>query len=71
MLGHSRGPDLAVRYAFDHPDRVRGVVGSHPRRAARLLATDPGLWRTTCTAACVEVPGRSDVSAAAWDPTSR
>ncbi len=27
VLGHSLGSDLAVRYALDHPDRVRGVVG--------------------------------------------
>lgn len=27
VLGHSWGSDLAVRYALDHPDRVRGVVG--------------------------------------------
>lgn len=27
VLGHSWGSDLAVRYALDHPGRVRGVVG--------------------------------------------
>ncbi|WP_063825040.1 alpha/beta fold hydrolase [Nocardia pseudovaccinii] len=27
VLGHSWGSDLAVRYALDHPDRVRSVVG--------------------------------------------
>lgn len=27
VLGHSWGSDLAVRYALDHPDRVRGVLG--------------------------------------------
>lgn len=27
VLGHSWGSDLAVRYAVDHPHRVRGVVG--------------------------------------------
>ncbi|WP_306238174.1 alpha/beta fold hydrolase [Ornithinimicrobium faecis] len=27
VLGHSWGSDLAVRYALDHPERVRGVVG--------------------------------------------
>jgi proline iminopeptidase len=27
VLGHSWGSDLAVRYALDHPHRVRGVVG--------------------------------------------
>ncbi|MDF0531525.1 alpha/beta hydrolase [Tsukamurella sp. 8F] len=27
VLGHSWGSDLAVRYALDHPRRVRGVVG--------------------------------------------
>lgn len=27
VLGHSWGSDLAIRYALDHPDRVRGVVG--------------------------------------------
>lgn len=27
VLGHSWGSDLAVRYALDHPQRVRGVVG--------------------------------------------
>ena len=27
VLGHSWGSDLAVRYALDHPDHVRGVVG--------------------------------------------
>jgi len=27
VLGHSWGSDLAVRYALEHPARVRGVVG--------------------------------------------
>lgn len=27
VLGHSFGSDLAVRYALDHPERVRAVVG--------------------------------------------
>ena len=27
VLGHSWGSDLAVRYALDHPSRVRSVVG--------------------------------------------
>ncbi|MCM6774951.1 alpha/beta fold hydrolase [Nocardia sp. CDC159] len=27
VVGHSWGSDLAVRYALDHPDRVRSVVG--------------------------------------------
>ncbi|MEV0033226.1 alpha/beta fold hydrolase [Nocardia sp. NPDC050793] len=27
VLGHSWGADLAVRYALEHPDRVRSVVG--------------------------------------------
>jgi len=27
VLGHSWGSDLAVRYALDHPDPVRSVVG--------------------------------------------
>lgn len=27
VLGHSWGSDLAVRYALDHPNRVRAVVG--------------------------------------------
>jgi proline iminopeptidase len=27
VLGHSFGSDLAIRYALDHPDRVRGVIG--------------------------------------------
>lgn len=27
VLGHSWGSDLAVRYALDHPARVRGLVG--------------------------------------------
>ncbi|WP_372452174.1 alpha/beta fold hydrolase [Nocardia albiluteola] len=27
LLGHSWGSDLAVRYALDHPDRIRSVVG--------------------------------------------
>ena len=27
VLGHSWGSDLAVRYALDHPDHVRGVAG--------------------------------------------
>lgn len=27
VMGHSFGSDLAVRYALDHPDRVRAVVG--------------------------------------------
>lgn len=27
VLGHSWGSDLAVRYALDHPDRVRSVIG--------------------------------------------
>lgn len=27
VLGHSWGADLAVRYALDHPSRVRAVVG--------------------------------------------
>lgn len=27
VLGHSWGSDLAVRYALDHPDRVKGVIG--------------------------------------------
>ena len=27
VLGHSWGSDLAVRYAMDHPDHVRAVVG--------------------------------------------
>ncbi|MEO5663555.1 MAG: alpha/beta hydrolase [Nocardioides sp.] len=27
VLGHSWGSDLAIRYALDHPRRVRGIVG--------------------------------------------
>lgn len=27
VLGHSFGSDLAVRYALDHPEHVRSVVG--------------------------------------------
>lgn len=27
VVGHSWGSDLAVRYALEHPDRVRGVIG--------------------------------------------
>jgi proline iminopeptidase len=27
VLGHSWGSDLAIRYALDHPERVRAVVG--------------------------------------------
>lgn len=27
VLGHSWGSDLAVRYALEHPQRIRGVVG--------------------------------------------
>jgi proline iminopeptidase len=27
VLGHSWGSDLAVRYALEHPHRVRGVIG--------------------------------------------
>lgn len=27
VLGHSWGSDLAVGYALEHPDRVRGIVG--------------------------------------------
>ena len=27
VLGHSFGSDLAIRYALDHPGRVRAVVG--------------------------------------------
>jgi proline iminopeptidase len=27
VLGHSWGSDLAVRYALDHPSRIRSVVG--------------------------------------------
>lgn len=27
VLGHSWGSDLAVRYALEHPERIRGVIG--------------------------------------------
>jgi proline iminopeptidase len=35
VVGHSFGSDLAVRYALDHPERVRAVVGLGPRSTHR------------------------------------
>lgn len=35
VLGHSWGSDLAVRYAVEHPDVIKGVVGIAGRGAQR------------------------------------
>ncbi|WP_254205753.1 alpha/beta fold hydrolase [Nocardia alni] len=67
VLGHSWGSDLAVRYALDHPDRVRSVIGiaghglhkdrtwSRIYESARHLEADLGIpWETDVHAALNE-----------------
>ncbi|MBF6302499.1 alpha/beta hydrolase [Nocardia amamiensis] len=67
VLGHSWGSDLAVRYALDHPDRVRSVVGvaghglhkdrtwSQAYESARHLEADLGIhWEPGVHAALNE-----------------
>ncbi len=64
VLGHSWGSDLAVRYALDHPDRVRSVVGiaghglhkdrewSEIYHSRQHLEADPGIvWEPDVHAA--------------------
>jgi proline iminopeptidase len=67
VLGHSWGSDLAVRYALDHPDRVRGMVGiaGHGLHRDREWSTayEAGLASETP----VEVEWEPAVHAALWD----
>ena len=66
VLGHSWGSDLAVRYALDHPDIVRGVVGI----AGHGLHRDRE-WSQTYEAAktsevAVDIDWVPEVHAALW-----
>lgn len=60
VLGHSFGSDLAVRYALDHPNRVRGVVGV----AGHGLHQDRS-WSTAYAA----LSHTEDDVVIEWDPT--
>jgi proline iminopeptidase len=60
VLGHSFGSDLAVRYALDHPTRVRGVVGV----AGHGLHQDRS-WSTAYAA----LSHTEDDVVIEWDPT--
>lgn len=66
VLGHSWGSDLAVRYALDHPERVRGVIGlaGHGLHRDREWSATYEAGRATEVAIDIEwVP---EVHAALW-----
>jgi proline iminopeptidase len=66
VLGHSWGSDLAVRYALDHPRRVRGVVGiaGHGLHSDREWSAVYEAGKTHETR--VEIDWVPDVHAALW-----
>jgi proline iminopeptidase len=67
VLGHSWGSDLAVRYALDHPDRVRGVVGiaGHGLHRDREWSAAYEAGRSNDTP--FEIDWVPDVHAALWE----
>lgn len=66
VLGHSWGSDLAVRYALDHPDRVRGAVGiaGHGLHRDREWSAAYEAGKTSETP--VEIDWVPEVHAALW-----
>ena len=66
VLGHSWGSDLAVRYALDHPHRVRGIVGiaGHGLHRDREWSAAYEAGKTSETT--VEIDWVPDVHAALW-----
>lgn len=71
VLGHSWGADLAVRYALDHPGRVRGVVGiaGHGLHRDREWSTAYEAGKTNETR--VEAESVPEVHAALWGSFKR
>ncbi|MGN6301180.1 MAG: alpha/beta fold hydrolase [Angustibacter sp.] len=67
VLGHSWGSDLAVRYALEHPHRVRGVVGiaGHGLHRDREWSAAYQAGRTQ--EAPVEIDWVPEVHAALWE----
>lgn len=66
VLGHSWGSDLAVRYALDHPRRVRGIVGiaGHGLHRDREWSAAYEAGKTNETP--VDIDWVPDVHAALW-----
>lgn len=66
VLGHSWGSDLAVRYALDHPDRVRAVVGIAGHGLHRDREWSAAYRAGAARAPQVDVPWVPEVHAALW-----
>lgn len=66
VLGHSWGSDLAVRYALEHPDRVRAVVGVAGHGLHRDREWAAAYRAGAARAPQVDVPWVPEVHAALW-----
>lgn len=66
VLGHSWGSDLAVRYALDHPRRVRGVVGIAGHGLHRDREWSAAYEAGKAAAPAIDVPWVPEVHAALW-----
>lgn len=66
VLGHSWGSDLAVRYALDHPARVRGVVGVAGRGLHRDREWSAVYEEGKAVAPQVDIDWVPEVHAALW-----
>jgi proline iminopeptidase len=67
VLGHSWGSDLAVRYALDHPSRVRGVVGIAGHGLHRDRVWSAAYEAAKTAEAHIEIDWVPDVHAALWE----
>lgn len=66
VLGHSWGSDLAVRYALDHPSRVRGVVGVAGHGLHRDREWSEAYAAGKATETPIEIAWVPEVHAALW-----
>ena len=67
VLGHSWGSDVAVRYALDHPQRVRGVVGIAGHGLHRDREWSAVYEAGQATEAPVEIDWEPEVHGALWE----